>query len=386
MTVGFSQNIYQGEISPFDDQQSMPFYSYNTKVHLDSIVYYNAEVKQKTKSVYSFDADGNLLEIKTNYSIESWSRLNGIVIKTRYNINENDTIADTRTTYYKNVLGKDSLVLFEYWDISDWTITYVCVFTYDSNGRELSMSRYWDKECIDPMDKYSYTYDSNGNMLTLVYQSANFGANLINDSKITQSWNADNTLSLQTRYEWDNKSKKWIGTFQYEYYYKEDNSVSVFVNSWRKDWSMWDLYSVIFTYTDSLERQISYVASLLHDDLSSTTLQKTTYDYGEADLPITVHDSVFDETQNTLRPSSSQEFTYDEFNNVLTEKQYNSQNICYLKCCYYYSAQNCTTKIDNAVEYIDAKESEHTTKLLRDGQLLIQREGRMYDLRGQVVK
>lgn len=381
-----AQNIYQGEIDPFENQMDYPYYSYNPNYHLDSITYFNADGTQTNSELYSFDASGNLLEKKGKHSIETWTLSDKTKIHTEYNIYGNDTTAFSRETYYKNILGKDSLTIIENWETSGWSIFYVCTFTYDNNGRVLSMSRYWDAACSEPRDKYMYTYDTNGNILSCTFQDSNFGDNLINIRKEIQSWNNDNTLSLRTIYKWDTRTKQWVGTYQYEWYYFDDGSITVFVNNWESKYSFWNLYSDIFTHTDSLGRQIEFKAELI-EDLSSTTLQKSTYVYGNEELPIAVHDSIFNESLNTLELSSAQEFVYDNYNNVLVEKQYNKSNTCYLRKYYYYSNHGPATELENTnFDNRELTRNEHPNKILRNNQVLIQRGSRLYDLRGQEVR
>lgn len=209
---------------------------------------------------------------------------------------------------------------------SAWTPSTKYEYAYNDKGDQILSKEYkWDTDhwATRELIKSSYTYDANGRIVSSIDTTA--VSELTWQQILRSEFLYDDTgkqISKET-YLWDAQSGTWTKESKYAYTYDaDDNLILILVNSWKESRTEW---------VNSKQEEMTYDANgyLLIKVLSTWT---------------------------------------------------NNSWLQFDKKSYYYHGYN------TALEQVETSVNVKGTKLLRDGQMYIIRDGKTYSVTGQEVK
>ena len=276
---------------------------------------------------YSYDANGNLIELHNTY----WSSSN--------NTWEN-SFRHTYTYNGNNLLTEQ---VFENWDFntSSWENSTKNEFFYNANGRDTASYGYIWNGAWDQTTKISRTYNSNGN-LTLIYYYSWDGSNWafnsrfqffydgqnndtlsLYDNWFNNAWepedrevrvyNSDNYLVDQIDYDWDGTG--WILSRRDEFTRDTDNNLLSYLTSYDNN-GIWEPSDrEVNTYENS------YTASNLQLPVDFLDLS-----YFENGRLLTTTYEGYDIYTSTWEPQEHYEYYYSDGNVTATGEGLVSRN------------------------------------------------------------
>ena len=170
-------------------------------------------------------------------------------------------IPDFETLRQNGLLERDGhlylyLLQVQLWDNISWVNGVQWIYTYDSDGNQLSERRQdWDGNYWVNTNQDLYTYDSDGNQLSRVKKNWDEN-NWVNDRQWIYTYDSDGNQLRYLRQNW--VGNDWVNSHQYFYTYDSDgNRLSCLdQNSSGNNWVNDCQY--LYTY-DSNGNQLSYL-------------------------------------------------------------------------------------------------------------------------------
>ena len=264
-------------------------------------------------------------------------------------------------------------------------------------------------------DKHEYSYDINGILSSEIYTSNEYGKWEARDKKeysyntmgkvetcILFFWERDENdweINRKSEYSyndkgdqieckismWDPDDEMWISSqhLKTAYTYDEKNRITVSIDSFML-YNMWfaeHKYTYTYDVAGYLLEKVTYFSN--GDPGGWNTEGKSTYTYDSNGNLITVHEYSWKDASNTWGDKSENELVYDVNGYLITEILYkwiDNSKKQYSTSSYYYHGYN------TALEQVETSVNVKGTKLLRNGQMYILREGKTYSVTGQEVR
>ena len=181
------------------------------------------------KDVYSYDGDGNLIEI---------------LFQDKVGANWVDTY---RITYTNGTNGKPTSSLAESWDGTNWNNSSKTTYTYDANNNVTSAtSQNWDGAMWVNSTKFNYTYDANNLNTEIISQYWDSGSSMWVDSyRNTYTYNASDKIVTSVGESYDGTN--WNPSYEQTYVYDGNGNLSTCKGAFWAGSAYED--DVLYTYT-----------------------------------------------------------------------------------------------------------------------------------------
>ena len=332
------------------------------------------------------------------------------------------------------------------WDgvTESWAPSGRYMFTYDAAGNQTSQT-YQNWESDDWRDNFGYErkFDEVGNKLEEIYKEWDDVTKALKNVKRDKyTYNGANQVILRLGSGWD--AGKWVDYDKYTYDYKNgllDTEVSYYWNTTKEDF----VYSWRKTYTYNANKKVTEILEeSYYDDAWHSSNRETfeydansnlfmdlkesynmltskweptkrwVYTYDANNQVLSIVSSNYDSGVSGFVLEAKQEFAYDATGNEVETKDatwdgaqwvYNNkiENIFiegteYVKKQLYYMYDTGSSSFINtgfntyyyheqttAIDRV-AAQSGNTVKVIRNGQLLIIRDGKTFDMNGKVVE
>lgn len=332
------------------------------------------------------------------------------------------------------------------WDgvTESWAPSGRYMFTYDAAGNQTSQT-YQNWESDDWRDNFGYErkFDEVGNKLEEIYKEWDDVTKALKNVKRDKyTYNGANQVILRLGSGWD--AGKWVDYDKYTYDYKNgllDTEVSYYWNTTKEDF----VYSWRKTYTYNANKKVTEILEeSYYDDAWHSSNRETfeydansnlfmdlkesyntltskweptkrwVYTYDANNQVLSIVSSNYDSGVSGFVLEAKQEFAYDATGNEVETKDatwdgaqwvYNNkiENIFiegteYVKKQLYYMYDTGSSSFINtgfntyyyheqatAIDRVAAQPA-NTTKVIRNGQLLIIRDGKTFDMNGKVVE
>ena len=143
-------------------------------------------------------------------------------------------IPDFETLRQNGLLERDGhlylyLLQVQLWDNISWVNGVQWIYTYDSDGNQLSERRQdWDGNYWANSYQYLYTYDSNGNQLSYLGQTSS-GYNWVNSHQYLYTYDSDGNQLSRLYQNWDENN--WVIISQNLYIYVTDSPMFINVQN-----------------------------------------------------------------------------------------------------------------------------------------------------------
>ena len=117
------------------------------------------------------------------------------------------------------------------WDENNWVNDRQWIYTYDSDGNQLRYLRQnWVGNDWVNSHQYFYTYDSDGNRLSCLDQNSS-GNNWVNDCQYLYTYDSNGNQLSDLRQNWEDNN--WVNSYQYLYTYDSNGNQ---LSDLRQDW------------------------------------------------------------------------------------------------------------------------------------------------------
>lgn len=361
---------------------------------LDSTVYDG--IGGKTKEAYVRDEKGRLTAL-INYSwgVNAWKETSktefvydvndNLTVRTFFFYSSSDWEASNKSEYEYDAKGNMTKETNSYWNSSEskWTLSDREVNKYDANDHMIQRIKCgWsssDEKWIE-YEKYNYEY-TGGNRTKEVY-----------------SW-------------WNTSSETWVYSWKFDYTYDAKDSLTLVVKS-DYDTDAWhEADKEVYTYVDGNRvkdeffyldgsgwKESSKIERKFDDDHHCTVEEESNYDVIK-DQYVYSQKTEWTYTNGLLtrltffywadtkwEATTKQEFAYDEYGTMNQSQSFNWNSVSEMyeldgTTVYYYHYDGPTTAINTVPEA-----AVKSVKVMRNGHVLIIREGKAYDLNGKVVE
>ena len=201
------------------------------------------------------------------------------------------------------------------WDENNWVNDRQWIYTYDSDGNQLRYLRQnWVGNDWVNSHQYFYTYDSDGNRLSCLDQNSS-GNNWVNDCQYLYTYDSNGNQLSDLRQNWEDNN--WVNSYQYLYTYDSNgNQLSDLRQDWEdNNWAEND--QSLYTY-DSDGNQLSRLYQNWEDNNWVNSHQNLyTYDSDGNQLSDLRQNS----SGNNWVNSHQSLYTYDSDGNQLSERR-----------------------------------------------------------------
>ena len=378
---------------------AMPFCMANElklNVHavLDSTIYEG--IGGKTKEAYVRDDKGRVKEqVYYNWETSGWKETS----KTEYVYDVNDNLT-VRT--------------FSYYTSTGWEFSNKGEYEYDTKGNMTKETNsYWNssENKWNLSDREVNKYDANDNMIQRIkcgwsssdekwieYEKYNYEYTGGNRTKEVYSW-------------WNTSSETWVYSWKYDYTYDAKDSLTLVVKSDYSSDAWHEADKEVYTYADDNRvkdeffwldggdwKPSSKIERKFDDDHHCTAEEESNYDvikdqyvYSQKTEWVYTNGllaslTFFYWADTEWMATTKQEFGYDEYGTMNQSQSFNWNSVSEMfeldgTTVYYYHYDGPTTAINNVPEA-----AVKSVKVMRNGHVLIIREGKAYDMNGKVVE
>ncbi len=248
---------------------------------VDSVIVtnWNNSIKKHT---YSFNANGKMTVCLREY----WNGTNwGISYKNTYTYDSNGNMTvdlfanwdgtnwvnNSKETFTYDSNGNVNVVLWEIWDGTNWVYPIRGTYTYDSNGNmTVDLFANWDGTNWVINSKDTYTYDANGNMTVDLFEGW-YDTNWVIYYKDTYTYDSNGNMTVDLFANWYDTN--WVNFSKDIYTYDSNSNISLEVyETW--DGANWVIYSKgTYTYDSN-----GNMTLWLHETWDGTNWVNPTYD------------------------------------------------------------------------------------------------------------
>ena len=376
------------------------------KPQLDSVISNIPFLGGKQKSVYTYDKKGRKTEEILYYWNDKTAKWgNGYKYTIEYNAS-NDTTLWTRLQWSEE---KDT-----------WVNDQMKEYTWKAAGiKTVETTSNWKNNAWVASTKYSWKYNTSNKCTEYLYQTWSTSDNgWINNyretysvdgkgnrtSKVEESWynatwnftkktdytyNSDNQVTIEITYTRSNDD--WQGQYKYETIYqngKKTKYTCMQYDASAKEWNKY--YQYLYTYDDNnnltLEEYFDW------DNTGEGSWKKTaenTYTYNGNNDVLTEIRRELDTEKGTFVETQKLENAYDAKTGVLLRTRFyvlsattKKMELAYSFTYYYQGVEPLgIVKVESGELKV-----ERSHKFIRNGQLLIERDGQIFNLNGARVK
>ena len=366
------------------------------EVRLDSTYYYNnAEDNLTGREVYTYDGKGNM----TLITVDEW--IGGAWVafaKQEATYNENgDQLSVTTTEYdgskWVNVEKyeskyNDAFKQTEYthyqWGTTDWVPITRSLYSYTTNNQlsEETFQQYVSGAWKD-QKRTSYTYYTNGMMENEIVENYKEGA-FVNYSKVYYEYNGAMQQTLAEVSLWDGTKNDWVPNYKFMRSYTNGQLTLVHKQDYNKSKSVYvDDTKVSISYTDDGLVKEELTTSYLSSTWRNTTRIQNTYD---AQGNKTKKAQQYWDADNGVWYDYSEYTWLYELDGAKVTEAYSTYSQVDKKWKFSYATTSFYTLPGTDLKAVGSQQSAVSRKIFRDGQVMIERGGVVYDLRGQVVE
>ena len=321
------------------------------------------------KYEYAYDLKGNItLKAYAYYTSEGWEYSN----KEEYAFDDNNNL---------------TLALFSNWNTSKntWEMYNHEVYTYDVNGNLIQLIKGgWDGTDWINWDKHVYENDAKGNRIKEVYSWWSTADNAYKPGN-TKTYAYDTNDRLTVMVESSYYDDAWHDVVKETYAYDEygnhvkDEFFEVASDEWRPTIKVVREFDSDGNCTILIQSYYNTTKSMYEN------VQKTEYVYTDGKL---TSETSFYWSETKWIADMKSEFGYDVLGNLTKRQDFSWDIVGSIfelngTNTYYYHYESPSTAICNTVPEATALKS---VKVMRNGHVLIIREGKAYDLNGKVVE
>ena len=274
-------------------------------------------------------------------------------------------------------------------DKDQWLMSDYHDSKYNVNGQLIEIvSGGWDteKNAKVPYDKDVYSYDDDGNMIQITNWYFPYGETawkLSRREKYTYDDNGWKLVGLKEDYYPDDN--KWLKTDSTAYKYDDNGNCTEEVSYWMNSGAWQESRKTIATYND--DDLLVYEERMYYDTDKKAFVsdERNTYEYNSAGKVTRHIAESYNAGETKWVPNMKVESAYNEYGEVSICQYYSYDDMAETytlnsTVTYYYHTEVVPTALRNTDE-----KSANTTKVIRNGQLLIIRNGVTYNLQGARV-
>ena len=326
------------DVSYYSKDKVGQSYSYNWDANTDTWV-------NSSKTDYSYDDNGNNTmweELKWNAETSAWTKSKKVEYS--FDANGNDTLS---ISYYGNA------------ELNIWTNNVKIEKTYDETGNKIMSAEYgWNGEMWAGFSfgKHVYAYDEN------------------------------NRIVAEDVYDWNNETNSYELANKYKTQYLGNiggKPTQIFVFIWQETRNVWERNKRNTYMFDAAGNILSVVSCVYNAGTYGWDNDfEYTYEYDSNGKMISEQYSrSWSIAENQWTDGYSVEFEYDIYGYKTLEAHYSFSHSPQAALHYYYS----DGKIQSAVLNLPVSDAQ-TSRFIRDGQLLILRDGKTYNVQGQELR
>lgn len=364
---------------------------------LDSTIFEGAGGKDKTVFVWSASGQ-RLSETYFNWDgvTESWA-------------------PSGRYMFTYDAAGNQTSQTYQNWESDDWRDNFGYERKFDEVGNKLEeIYKQWDDvtKALKNVKRDKYTY--NGANQVIVYFNSGWEAGKwVDYDKITYDYE-NGLLKTEVSYYWNTVVTDFVFSWRKTYTYNANNKVKEIIeNGWvSDDWKPSNKETFDYDANSNLTLNTKYAINSTGTDWDPTV--QWVYVYDANNQLMSIESQSYSLIDGIFYPISIQEFAYDAAGNEVETKDaswdgaqwvYNNktENIFiegteYVKKQLYYMYDTGSSSFINtgfntyyyheqatALDRV-AAQSGNTVKVIRNGQLLIIRDGKTFDMNGKVVE
>ncbi|MBR2265161.1 MAG: hypothetical protein IJ882_00560 [Paludibacteraceae bacterium] len=260
-------------------------------------------------------------------------------------------------------------------------------YSYNINGTmQFDIKSIWKTNAWSQISKNDYTYDVYNRILITITSRMNpYTSSFVPSTKYEYAYNDKGDQILCTEYMWDtdhwSTSQRKKSSYTYDTNGRLVSSIdTTFIseNVWSQIWKS----VLIYDDKEMLLCKETYQWNAPSETWSKVT--KSSYTYDADDNLILIMGTNWNETETDWVNSTQEELTYDANGYLLTKilSFWTTENSWQQFDKNYYYYHNFNT----ALNQLEVSHEPKSTKLLRDGQLFILRDGKTYTVTGQEVK
>ena len=316
-----------------------------------------------TKQEATYDENGNRLSVTTSeYDGTKWT------YKEKYEFKYNDAFKQTEYTHYL-------------WGTTDWTPFARYLYTYTTNNQMATETfQQYVSGAWKDLKRTSYTYYTNGMLKSEVVENYKDGA-FVNYRMTYYEYNSALQQTLAEVSLWD---ADWVPDYKYMRTYTDGLLTLVHRQDYNKTKSVYvDNTKVSISYTDDGLVKEELTTSYLSSTWRNTTRIQNTYD---AQGNKTKKTQQYWDADNGVWYDYSEDTWLYELDGAKVTEAYSTYSQVDKKWKFSYANVNYYTLPGTGIEAVSSQPSTISRKFFRDGQVMIEQNGVIYDLRGAIVK
>lgn len=366
------------------------------EARLDSIYFYNSAPDNLTgREVHSYDGKGNLITV----TMDEW--IGGAWVaytkqETTYNENGDQlsvttsefdgtkwTYTDKYESKYNDAFKQTEFTHYQ-WGTTDWTPFTRNLYTYTTNNQMATETfQQYVSGAWKDQSRTSYAYYSNGTLKSEIVENYKDGA-FVNYSKVYYEYNSALQQTLAEVSLWDATKTDWVPYYKYMRSYTDGLLTLVHRQDYNKSNSAWvDDTKISISYTDDGKVKEELTTSYLSSSWRNSNRLLYTYD-AQGNKTRKGH-QYWDANNGVWYDYSEDTWLYELDGAKVTESHRNFNNTTQ-EWQFDYANVNYYTLPGTGIEAVSSQPSAISRKIFRGGQVVIERGGVIYDLKGQVIE
>ena len=319
------------------------------------------------KQEATYDENGNQLFVTASeYDGTKWTYIE------KYEFKYNDALQQTENTHYQ-------------WGTTDWVLFTRYLYTYTANNQMATETfQQYVSGAWKDQKRTSYTYYTNGMVKSEVVENYKDGA-FVNYSKTYYEYNSALQQTLAEVSLWDATETDWVPYYKYMRSYTDGLLTLVHRQDYNKSKSAWiDDSKVSYSYTADGQVQEELTTSYLSSKWTNSNRYLYTYD---AQGNKTRKGQQYWDSDNGVWYDYSEETWLYELDGAKVTEAYSTYSQADKKWKLSYASTSFYTMLETGmVTVIGEGLTVKGRKIFRDGQVMIERGGVIYDLKGQVIE
>ena len=316
-----------------------------------------------TKQEATYDENGNRLSVTdSEYDGTKWT------YKEKYEFKYNDAFKQTEYTHYQ-------------WGTTDWVLFTRYLYTYTANNQMATETfQQYVSGAWKDQKRTSYTYYTNGMMENEIVENYKEGA-FVKYSQVHYEYNSALQQTLAEVSLWD---ADWVPYYKYMRSYTDGLLTLVHKQDYNKSKSTWiDDFKTSYSYTADGQVKEELTTSYLSSKWTNSNRLLYTYD---AQGNKTEKLQQYWDSEHGVWYDYSEYTWLFELNGAKVTEAYSTYSQVDKKWKFSYATTSFYTLPGTGIEAVSSQPSAISRKFFRDGQVMIERGGVVYDLRGQMVE
>lgn len=364
---------------------------------LDSMIFEGAGGKSKTEFVWTASGE-RLSETYSNWDdgTETW-------------------VPSGRYVFTYDVAGNQTSQTYQNWETDDWRDNFGYERKFDEAGNKLEeIYKQWDDvtKALKNVKRDKYTY--NGANQVIVYFNSGWEAGTwVDYDKVTYDYE-NGLLKTEVTFYYNTLINDFVYSWRNTYTYNADKKVTEIIeDSWvSDDWKPSNKETFDYDANSNLTEDVKYSINSAGTDWDPTV--QWLYKYDTNNQPLSIEVQNYSTITSAFVPGHIQEFEYNADGNLVLTKEADwdgaqwgytdkvetvyIEGTDYVKKELYYMYNTGTSSFINtgfntyyyhdkttAIDRV-AAQSANMVKVIRNGQLLIIRDGKVFDMNGKVVE